>query len=45
MGVLVMGALTLRLLDNLAMRLSELSRQENSTRSGLARTALEKFLR
>lgn len=45
MGVLVMGTLTLRLPDNLDMRLSEMSRQENSTRSELARTALEKFLR
>ena len=40
-----MGTLTLRLPDNLDARLSELAKLEDTSRSELARTALEKFLR
>ena len=40
-----MGTLTLRLPENLDARLSELARLEDTSRSELARTALEKFLR
>lgn len=40
-----MGTLTLRLPEKLDTRLSECARQEDTSRSELARTALEKFLR
>ena len=40
-----MGTLTLRLPENLDARLSEFAKLEDTSRSELARTALEKFLR
>jgi len=40
-----MGILTLRLPENLDARLSAMAKGENSSRSELARTALERFLR
>ena len=40
-----MGTLTLRLPENLDARLSKLAKLEDTSRSDLARTALEKFLR
>jgi predicted transcriptional regulator len=40
-----MGTLTLRLPEKLDARLSKLAKLEDTSRSELARTALEKFLR
>lgn len=40
-----MGTLTLRLPEKLDARLSEFAKLEDTSRSELARTALEKFLR
>ena len=40
-----MGTLTLRLPDELDHRLTEFAKAEDTSRSELARTALEKFLR
>lgn len=45
LGVVDMGTLTLRLPEKLDARLSELAKLEDTSRSELARTALEKFLR
>jgi metal-responsive CopG/Arc/MetJ family transcriptional regulator len=45
MKVVEMGTLTLRLPEKLDARLSEFAKLEDTSRSELARTALEKFLR